>query len=388
MIPREEILNDLDFSGNDLAGGEGDVPGIIVRNVPPEVRREVRNAHYNLGHPSTATLLRLMRRAGANDAVQRYARWWKCPQCSEREAPGATPSTTAPYRPRTFNLMVGCDMKVVHDHQGQQYYALNIVDFATTFQVMAMLDGCSAEECAEKFWLWWVVWAGPPKTLVTDMGTSFLAAFLTLAERYSATSKVVPTEAPWQVGMIERHGGVINDVISMIVAQSGAIGKTEMMLVMIASTAAKNRRPGLSGHSPRSAVFGMDDRIDGSVIDSLLDGERLPAHSQAASDAGYQRAPKIRQEAMKAIIDLDHSQRYHRAIAARPNLRGHQVYLPGAQVYYWQAQGAKNKMKGRRRRQHDRWRGPGTVIGHEMRDGVQSNALWISHDLLLLNMFD
>ena len=379
MIPREEILNDLDFYGNDLAGGEGDVPGIIVRNVPPEVRREVRNAHYNLGHPSTATLLRLMRRAGANDAVQRYARWWKCPQCSEREAPGATPSTTAPYRPRTFNLMVGCDMKVVHDHQGQQYYALNIVDFATTFQVMAMLDGCSAEECAEKFWLWWVVWAGPPKTLVTDMGTSFLAAFLTLAERYSATSKVVPTEAPWQVGMIERHGGVINDVISMIVTQSGAIGKTEMMLVMIASTAAKNRRPGLSGHSPRSAVFGMDDRIDGSVIDSLLDGEQLPAHSQAASDAGYQRALKIRQEAMKAIIDLDHSQRYHRAIAARPNLRGHQVYLPGAQVYYWQAQGAKNKMKGRRRRQHDRWRGPGTVIGHEMRDGVQSNALWISH---------
>ena len=44
MIPREEILNDLDFYGNDPAGGEGDVPGIIVRNVPPEVRREVRNA--------------------------------------------------------------------------------------------------------------------------------------------------------------------------------------------------------------------------------------------------------------------------------------------------------------------------------------------------------
>ena len=73
VIPRKEILNDLDFYGNDLAGGEGDVPGIIVRNVPPEVRREVRNAH-NLGHPSAATLLRLMRRAGASDAVQRYAR--------------------------------------------------------------------------------------------------------------------------------------------------------------------------------------------------------------------------------------------------------------------------------------------------------------------------
>ena len=27
MIPREEILSDLDYYGNDLAGGEGDVPG-------------------------------------------------------------------------------------------------------------------------------------------------------------------------------------------------------------------------------------------------------------------------------------------------------------------------------------------------------------------------
>ena len=39
--------------------------------------------------------------------------------------------------------------------------------------------------------------------------------------------------------------------------------------------------------APRSAVFGMDDRLDGSVFDSLLDGEQLPMHSQAATDARY-----------------------------------------------------------------------------------------------------
>ena len=46
--------------------------------------------------------------------------------------------------------------------------------------------------------------------------------------------------------MIERHGGVINDMISMIVAQFEAIGKIEMVLVIIASTATKKRRPILS----------------------------------------------------------------------------------------------------------------------------------------------
>ncbi len=249
------------------------------------------------------------------------------------------------------------------------------MDYATTFQIVALLEGCSAEGCSERFWMWWIIWAGPPKVLVTDMGTSFLAAFVSLAERYGATSRVVPTEAPWQVGMVERHGGVIADVIQMTVQMTGATGRSEMMLVLISATAAKNRRPGLSGYSPRAAVFGTDERLDGSVLDSMLDGEQFPSHSQAAHDAGYRRALQIRREAMRAIVDLDHAQRYHQAIASRPDLRAPQVYLPGTQVYYWQAQGAPHRSKGRRRRQFDRWRGPATVIGHELRDGVQKDAL-------------
>ena len=117
-MPREEILNELDFWGNDLAGGEGDIPAVIARDVPPEVRREVRNAHYNLGHPSTSTLLRLMKRSNASDAVMRYARWWKCPLCMQRQAPGQTPDTAAPYRLRTFNITVGCDLKPIYDADG------------------------------------------------------------------------------------------------------------------------------------------------------------------------------------------------------------------------------------------------------------------------------
>ena len=82
---------------------------------------------------------------------------------------------------------------------------------------------------------------------------------------------------------------------------------------------------------------------------------------------------------MKAIVDLDHSQRYHRAISARPSLEGPHVFLPGAQVYYWQAQGAAGRFRGRRRRQFDRWRGPGTVIGRERRDGQEREGYWVSH---------
>ena len=85
------MLDEVAFHGADLAGGEGEIPLAIMRVTDPVIRREVRNAHYNLGHPSTATLLRIMRRSGASDAAQRYARWWKCPLCAQRQAPRAQP---------------------------------------------------------------------------------------------------------------------------------------------------------------------------------------------------------------------------------------------------------------------------------------------------------
>eukprot|EP00972_Heterocapsa_arctica_P049648 7305792-Heterocapsa_arctica.AAC.1 len=44
--------------GDDLIGGEGDVPEEFMRTVSPHIRRMVRTAHRNLGYPTTETLLR------------------------------------------------------------------------------------------------------------------------------------------------------------------------------------------------------------------------------------------------------------------------------------------------------------------------------------------
>ena len=68
------MLDEVAFHGVDLAGGEGEIPLAIMRVTDPVIRREVRNAHYNLGYLSTATLLSIMRRSGASDAAQRYAK--------------------------------------------------------------------------------------------------------------------------------------------------------------------------------------------------------------------------------------------------------------------------------------------------------------------------
>ena len=124
-----------------------------------------------------------------------------------------------------------------------------------------------------------MLWARPPKTIVSDLGTSFRTAFHMRVERYGASNRTAPIESPWQIGMVECHRGVIGEIIAMIVHSSNVFERKDMILTSIAATAAKNRRPGLQGHFPRSAVFGMVDRLNRSVIESLLDGEQLPIHS-------------------------------------------------------------------------------------------------------------
>ena len=47
----------------------------------------------------------------------------------------------APCRPNTLNSMIGCDVTVIYDANGLKFDALNIVDPATGFQILAVLDG-------------------------------------------------------------------------------------------------------------------------------------------------------------------------------------------------------------------------------------------------------
>ena len=59
--------------------------------------------------------------------------------------------------------------------------------------------------------------------------------------------KMIPVEAPWQNGMVERHGGVMGDIIDSVVVETGAVGFGQMQDVVLHASMAKNRRPGKTG---------------------------------------------------------------------------------------------------------------------------------------------
>ena len=86
-------------------------------------------------------------------------------------------------------------------------------------------------------WEAWLQWAPPPDTIVFDQGKEFSGEFIRLTEVLGAHPKPVPTETPWQKGMVERHGSVMGDVIA-----EGKVlrGYDEMKLACQMAGVAKN----------------------------------------------------------------------------------------------------------------------------------------------------
>ena len=91
---------------------------------------------------------------------------------------------------------------------------------------------------------------------------------------------------------------------------------------------------------------------------------------------------QIREAAMKAVVTLDHSEKWKSALRHR----GHSEvrdYHPGEWVYYWQRQGTKANIRGRMRRDAFRWHGPAIIIGREWDHRHETHSYWVSHSGML-----
>ena len=71
---------------------------------------------------------------------------------------------------------------------------------------------------------------------------------------------------------------------------------------------AKNRRPGRTGYSPRSLVFGVDERLVASGLNHYLEQPDDASIAAASNDPDFKRSMELRKAAMMSIVDLDHSE--------------------------------------------------------------------------------
>ena len=88
----------------------------------------------------------------------------------------------------------------------------NMVDLGATYQIQAVLREChgtpTSLQCLDAFMSYWVCWAGYPRQVVADRGLHNRGVFsreLAAAGVYTAN---IGSEAPYQLGKVERHGDV------------------------------------------------------------------------------------------------------------------------------------------------------------------------------------
>ena len=98
------------------------------------------------------------------------------------------------------------------------------------------------------------------------------------------------------------------------IQETGAVGFDQMQDVALHACMVKNRRPGRTGYSPRSCVFGVDERLFASGLNHYLEEPDDAALYAARTDPVRKKSMEIRKAAMKALIDLDHSTKWVEAI--------------------------------------------------------------------------
>ena len=188
---------------------------------PEKVKTLLKKLHNNLGHPSTRTLIRILKKAGgSSEAIQAAGHIeGACDVCINRQKP--TPALpVSPEKSVDFNHRVGWDVKLLPGWQvNQQIKCLNIVDFATSFQVMVpfmvpFYEKETNELLRRLFRESWQRWAGAPIEVITDPAkTNTAEAVFQQLEQDGIRMLTSAAEAHSQLGKVEKHGHLFEVIL-------------------------------------------------------------------------------------------------------------------------------------------------------------------------------
>lgn len=322
--------------------------------VNPTVASLLKRVHQNLGHPPNKELVKHLRIGGAPPAVVQAAEQLKCRTC-EKSSKAKVQKISSPVVYLDFNEAIAADILWVDTIDAKNKPCLNIVDLASTYQVVVPLRSTKSEEVAQAFINGWISWAGAPKHLLVDLDSAFKDKFLSMLDQRSITVRCAAGQAHWQNGVAERHGGSWKLIYAKL-SEDHLITEEELPEAVAACNDAKNSLRNRSGYSPRQWVFGAQARTVGDLFDG---DQELAANHAASADAKFSRSQVIRNGARVAFFRCQTKEALQRAINHRPRVEGRN-YDPGELVYYF-----REVRQGKSKKPTASWCGPAVVIGRE-----------------------
>ena len=319
----------------------------------------LRKCHENLGHPSPARLVMLLKSAHASERVLKLARGLECETCSALSRPKSH-NVTKMRRATEFNQQVCIDTFEL-DVRHAKVHFLNIVDEATGFQMCTPLwKGMQARHVRNAYRKSWKRWAGPPVRLFCDGGKEFEGEFehgLSLDGTFSDASAAY---APWQNGLVERKGAVWKAAYSKAQMETYPRSKQETQELIDQVNNAVNSMSRVEGFSPFQHVFGRDLRVPGMISS---DYDPVINSSLAQGESVFERRMELRKAARRAFLDADAENKLRKAMEHR-NRPERGPFSEGQLVYFWR--------KSRFETRHH-WHGPAVVIGKS-----GSSKVWVA----------
>jgi len=258
---------------------------------------------------------------------------------------------------------VGIDTVYIPDFERKRRPALNIVDWASRFQMIIPKRHTAYE--TRRAYLQWVKIFGPPTKLYVDLGREFLGSFEIGAEQESTIVEPSSLEMPTQRGITERAGRNFKEVFSRTMQQYACQDEEEWRQLVDVANMTCNRLMNKSGYSPIQRVLRYSPRIPGGALSGGAND--LATMSLRAGDLQVQRAAEMRLAAAKAFHDADCSQALKNALHAGPRQRID--YEVGQTVYFW-----RKGMEGAKKNAPEYWREPCRVILTS-----PPNTIWVNY---------
>ena len=328
--------------------------------ISKEERIGIRRLHHMTSHASKPQLQRMLRYAGAAPKVVGAVKYFRCGIC-ERESEEKKPFPVKPPSPYTFNSTVGLDIFEVKDAAEVRYQVLHAVCHGTTYQcgeVLGVAKGVPASsQCLQAFLRFWCVWAGPPNCIVVDRGLHNRGIFQSELEKAGVTFRYAATEAPWELGRTERHGGLLKGIMSRTILAEQIAGLDGLQIVLVESLNTKNRLGNAGGFSPQQWVLGRHPKMEGWPDEDVPE---IPVVDEDPMST-FNRRAAVREAARLAWMQEDSQKRIRKAIL-RQGGSDHQRYRTGDLVNFQRKRGGR-----------PRWYGPARVLVQDEKN------VWILH---------
>ena len=299
-----------------------------------------KNIHIQFGHAGEVKLHNLLKQANVKDKEI-----FDLMSLVDKTCETCARFKRTPLRPvvglslaKDFNDTVSMDLKFF-----EQTIFLHMIDHATRYSSVCVIPNKRQDTVIQKIFEHWIAIFGPPKMILSDNGLEFNnAAMRELGNLLNIEIKTTAAESPWSNGITERHNAIIANMMKKILFDR----KCSVELALLWAVSAKNSLSNVFGYSPNQLVFGKNPNLpsvltdDPPALENVSSSELIAKHLNAVISA------------RKAFVEAEANDKLKRALARKVRPSTSLIYEVGDKVFY-------------KRKDDDKWRGPGNVIGKE-----------------------